>query len=305
MRHFLLCASGAALVFAPLSASAQESVEQPLSAEAQAVIDGGGGLNPTREWRITPRASGCTASQTFADEGQRVTFVMRRLQPLLEVQFAIIGSVFRQDDAMAAGFVPTGNLLEVTQANGANIGEREGFVFARHSFLEHPSMVDLEQFLGIGTEYFVIQGEGREPLVLNTGAVGEVFDQFNACTRTQLREYGVDWAIRGGFQRHPSVTNIREVIRDLGRAFGRERESIFARGPVTVRLIVDGDGNATRCDLITQMARRDLEEITCDVLMEDAEFEVALDAMGEPVTDFMFQQVTFVAVVPTNADGSL
>ncbi|VVT04052.1 putative TonB protein C-terminal [Erythrobacter sp. EC-HK427] len=280
-------------------------MEQPLSAEAQAVIDSGGGLNPTREWRITPRESGCTASQIFASGEQRVTLVMRRLQPFQDVQFAVIGSAFSHEDAMAAGFVPAGTLLDIPQRNPASIGAREGFAFARQPFREGPAMAEVESHWGSRTRHFVVQGEDNASLVLNTGPIGDVFDQFNDCTLQQLREYGVDWAARGRFQRHPSITNIREVTRDLGRRFGRERDSIFARGPVTVRMIVDGNGNATRCDLVTQMARRDIEAVTCDVLMEDAEFEVALDAEGNPVTDFLVQQIVFIAVVPPNADGSL
>jgi protein TonB len=61
-----------------------------------------------------------------------------------------------------------------------------------------------------------------------------------------------------------------------------------------VRLIIDGNGRVAHCHVTNFLTAKALRDAACDAMIENARFDPAKDADGNPATDFAFQQVRYV-----------
>ena len=61
-----------------------------------------------------------------------------------------------------------------------------------------------------------------------------------------------------------------------------------------LRLIIDGSGRVTHCHVTDFLTAKVLRDAACEVMTENARFEPARDAEGNPATDFYFQQVRYL-----------
>lgn len=64
-------------------------------------------------------------------------------------------------------------------------------------------------------------------------------------------------------------------------------------GLVTVRMIVDGNGNPTSCHVQRSTQPKEFDDVVCRSTMRRARFEPALDAQGKPVPSFYVLTVRF------------
>lgn len=287
----------AAATAVPVTAQSNPDVVE-VSAAAQQRIDAEELHLPAGEWRLTGAGSGCAVTRDFVRDGSRIALSLRRLQPGLPVQYALIGSGFSEEEPVEAGFVPGTGLARYTRLAGARIGAREGFVFAGNPFPRGEGSEPDEDVLAPRTQDFVIQGEESAPIVLHTGSIEQPLETLSQCAIRHLESQGVDVAARGSYSRRPSVTNDAHLQAALRVAYPGGAIRDRRQGPVWVRVIVGPDGAVTGCDVGSHLTARVLREAACNTIRDTAEHQPALDGAGLPVTDFYLTQVIF-HIAPT------
>lgn len=292
-RHLLTAAAISLAWAVPAAAQTYPDIVE-LSPEAQAMIDAEEFHLPQSNWRLRPSESGCSVRREFARGDDHVTFIMRRLQPGMPVQYALFGTEFSVDEPVEAGFTPGTGLARYTRLADASIGQREGFVYAGHPFPvpEGESRAD-ERALAPEAQFYVVQGEESEPVVLRTGPIGNALDRLADCAAQGLTDLGVDVQGRSAAVQSPRLLNHDALYARLRVAYPGGAIRDGRQGPILVRAIVNPAGDVTHCHVASYLTARALREAACETMLEYAEFEPALDASGEPTTGYHVQRIIF------------
>ncbi|WP_340588160.1 energy transducer TonB [Erythrobacter alti] len=265
-----------------------------LSPEARALIGDESFHLPQSEWRLSSSNEGCSVRRDFKLGDNTVTFVMRRLQPGLPVQYAIIGSEFSVDEPVEAGFIPGSGLARYTRLANASFGERDGFVYAGFPYPVAQGETAADEYaLAPGSRYYVIQGEDADPIVLRTGAIDQALSSLTDCAVEGLIAMGVDLRGPGAPTRQPGLLNDEIIDARLRVAYPGSAVRDGRQGPVLLRLIVDPEGEVTYCHVASYLTARVLRDTACATLREYGELEPASDRDGNPTTGFFVQRVIF------------
>ena len=289
------CITPLVLATAALPAHAQtypDIVET--SEDAQALIAAEEAYLPDGDWRLRRSLDGCSVRRDFTLGEEHVSLTLRRLQPGMPIQYALMGSEFTGEEQIDAGFVPGSGLAQYTRLVFASMGEREGFVFAGQPFpVPQGETRPDERALGTLTEYFVVQGDEADPIVLRTGPVNPALNALAQCSTDNLTELGVDTRGLGSLLRRASLQNTDEIGAHLQAAYPGNARRDGQQGPVLTRVIVDSSGQVTHCHVASYMTARRLREAACETLRDHGVFEPALNFRGEPTTDFFVMNVIF------------
>lgn len=264
------------------------------SEEAQAMIAAGDAYLPQADWRLSSSQNGCSVRRDFALGEERVTISMRRLQPGMPIQYAVFGTEFSEDEPIEAGFVPGSGLARYTRIARASIGERVGFVYAGNPFPspQGETRPD-ERALGPMAEFYVLQGEEADPIVLRTGPMNSALESLADCATENLAELGVDVRGIGSFLRRASLQNPEEIDAHLSVAYPGAAAREGRQGPVLTRVIIDPAGQVTHCHVASYLTARNLREAACETLRDRGQFQPALDFSGQPTTDLYVTRVIF------------
>lgn len=293
LYRWLLGVALLAGVSSPATAQTYPDIVE-ISDEARTAIASENVYQPTADWRLTSSNAGCSVRRNFVLGDERVTFVMRRLQPGLQVQYALFGTEFSEDEPIEAGFVPGIGLARHTRLAGASIGEREGFVYAGQPFpVEQGEDAANEPQLASATQFYVVQGEESDPIVLTTGAMDAPLRMLADCAVEGLINMGVELRGNGSFLRRASMLNPEEIDAHLSASYPGAARRDGQQGPVMTRVIIDPSGRVTHCHVASYLTARRLREAACEVLSEHGEFEPALNFSGQPTTDYHITNVIF------------
>lgn len=274
----------AAIALSVAPASAPYAQEQPEPSPPS--------YQPEGQWRLTKLADGCSVNRDFLHGEDRITLGLKRIHPASDVQFAVIGGDFERGSAtVQAGFIPGEEPRRFTRVASANLGEREGFVFAGPLFDDFRRSEQMERASAV--THFEFSDADRNTVVLGTRGIDQAVAALDRCVTDMLGTAGLNLEAHGGFLRHARPEGIAEWASELQRNYPRSAERGGLSGPVPVRLIVDDQGRVTRCDVTNYLTAKVLRDTACNLLVEHAKFTPALDAAGEPTTDFYTTRILY------------
>ena len=308
--NFNNCFGAVALSAAAVSpAFAQTDIEVILvSPEAQALIDAEDVYLPEAQWSLSPSPAGCLVQRHFAYDNHRITLAIKRLQPDLPIQYALVGSSFEIDERLQAGFTPGSGLTEIDRIGSATLGERDGLFFAARTFPRTPDGFPDESALAPDTQFFVAQDLRGDAVVLRTGRIDLALSALEACAANELAALGVDLESRRTFTRYANLLNIGDLMTPLEAAYNRSLRNHRSGGTLQIRVVIDPAGRVTHCHAGDDLTPRTLREDACEAVRQNGSFQTALNAQGEPVADYSLQTIVFQApqrYYEPGADGTV
>ena len=250
-------------------------------------------FQPQEQWRLNELPDGCSVRRDFIRGEERVTFSIKRIHPRSAVQFAVIGSPISQDvETLEAGFLPSTNLQTFDRVAEAAIGERKGFVFAGPLFAKGKEGDKRPE--GSDVTHFVIVDSHGEKITLHTRAIDQAIMALDACVTQKLRDFGLDLDAHSRLSKHVTVLGVGDLAKTMQRNYPKEALRNGWNGAVTLRLIINGQGQVTHCHVTNFLTAKVLRDAACKAMIQHARFEPAMDAQGNPATDFAFQQIRYV-----------
>ena len=286
---------------APLAA--QEN-NIPVSPVALALIDEERIHTPQAAWSLTSAGDGCSVQREFMLDGNHITFVMKRLQPGMPLEYALVGGGFDPEEELQAGFVPGTGLANFSRIGTASAGNRDGVFFAGPAFPRVDGHYADELSLSTATRYFVVQDGDDHAVVLRTGAVRMAIDALTQCADEQLAALGVRprGASEGG--QPLRLLNATEIGTMISRPYSRLARVRKVSGEMPIRVVVNGSGTMVDCQAGDGLIPRALREEVCTIMREQGEYEIAVDGDGQTVVGVFFTNIIFSSLGMTpGADG--
>lgn len=249
-------------------------------------------FQPDGQWRLSSLDDGCSVSRDFVRKDDRVTLSFKRIHPASDVQFAIIGGPLSQrSGSLKAGFSVERELTDYRRIATASIGDREGLVFAGPLF--GSADWDESDDLAKQTTDFVAIDPLETQITLRTRAIDKAVSALDQCVTDHLVRSGLDLEAHKTFETHATPKDIKDWAQKLQRDYPNDALRGGLQGPVPVRLIVDGSGRVTRCDVTNYLTALVLRQTACDLLVKHARFNPATGRDGQPVTDYYWTTVVY------------
>ena len=248
---------------------------------------------PDGQWRLTTLSDGCSVTRDFVKGDERVTLSIKRIHPRSAVQFAVIGApIIEGAGSLEAGFLPSESLQVFDRVAAASIGEREGVVFAGRLFNEPEEGSERLDEAEV-TDFVIVDPRGVRT-TLHTRAIDKAMSALDSCVSEKLQEFGLDLEEHAQLGSHVTLLDIGKIAEAMQRGYPREAIRKGWDGTVPLRLIIDGSGRVTHCHVTNFLTAKVLRDAACEVMIENARFQPAEDAEGNPATDFYFQQVRYL-----------
>ena len=128
-----------------------------------------------------------------------------------------------------------------------------------------------------------ILGDGQELAELPIGGIAAGIRALNSCIDESLRRWGVDPRARAALSRQPAPPGGRPANWFRSDDYPASALRAEQTGMVVMRLSVAADGRVEACDVVVSSGYAALDQRSCQVILERARFEPALDAVGRPV----------------------
>ncbi|QZD87104.1 energy transducer TonB [Qipengyuania psychrotolerans] len=308
MRGFFLFPLSSILLgigaLTPGIAAAQDGEE--LFKAAQYPADG--------KWSLSQTEYSCSVRRDFVKDGDRISLVMRSVQPGIEVQFGVFGEdVSRRKTRISAGFIPSGGQNAVENLADANLGETPGLVFSGFIFPQiafeiaeggNPDEA-IAKFdsLAAATTHFAIQGLTPEPVALKTNAITQAASALDKCVWGRLAEMGITEKGLAAIRTAPSPRGYAEWSAKVAAVYPKEALREGFQGLVAMRVVVDEQGKPRFCHVADELIAQTLREAACEAMLEHARFEPAKDREGSPVVGLYFQNVRYKFPAGVDAHG--
>lgn len=128
---------------------------------------------------------------------------------------------------------------------------------------------------------------------LLTGPLDEAFGVLNQCTLSLVADWGLDPEQQRSATRMPKWTNEAALARRIQATYPSGALNRGEQGIMRLRVIVNPQGRVEDCAIIKATETEKLESTACKV-MQDAIFEPALDAVGQPMRSLYATTITYV-----------
>ena len=274
-------------------------------------------LAPSSKWHVNYAADSCRLARSFGTGQEEVIFVLDRFQPGPMVYMTLTGKpvgVRGESRNAVIRFGPN----EMEQKRTFSVGKMEsgapavivdGALVVAGSDASWESALDEKDEKGDADSAGAILPEidparnvlvtsmeirmiGKQPVVLETGSMGNPMAALTACTDDLLRGWKVD------VEAHRALSRRASPASNPGRWLdsGDYPISMLVRGYqgiVHFRLIVDEFGKPASCHIQQSTRPTEFDEAVCKGIMRRAEFEPALDAAGKPVASYYLNRVRF------------
>lgn len=129
---------------------------------------------------------------------------------------------------------------------------------------------------------FEVGVSGRRRVTLHVGTMRPAMDVMRDCLDNLVGAWGLDVNVQKSLARPPLPASDPQHWLDSSDYPAAMLMGGF-NDKVDVRLMVDANGTATSCDVMTMDSRPEFIKATCAPLMQRAHFKPALDAAGKPV----------------------
>lgn len=301
-RKTALLAAASAITVLPTSAIAQDG---------DALI-----FQATGTWTADFGEDYCRLLRTYSDGTEQLTVAFERIQPGPFMRMLIIGDefrTFRGAERIGYGFSPlgasassdlatseTGDGQRLTILGTVSLNEQPQFT----QFFQPPegdaedvpaaeSPEDMPQFPGYdpaaeleraGQVTSITFNEGmRRDVRIETGNLAPAMEVMQNCAQDLLRTWGLEPErhqnlSKGAFPTQGGLISNRTIPFDqFSRLTGNYNQ---------VRIMIDAQGSATSCHIHFPTLEANVNERICDQVMENASFQPALDADGQPLASY-------------------
>lgn len=253
-------------------------------------------LAPTTPWALEYADENCRLVRTFGIGEQEVTLGLTAYQPGGIFQLSAIGHLTRTLRTPATVGIRLGDVegydLRFMQVD---FGGRPGILITNPITvgpLPAEAIASLEARRPVAsysdpevearvTEIGFVDGFEQE-FILQTGSLGAPMRALKDCNAELLTHWDIDQVAHTGLSRiaFPTTPPWRWIEMN-----GYPRE---LRRPTMInyRLIVDAEGNVAGCHVAGLADTEEFSRVTCEQLSENARFDAALDANGNPVRSY-------------------
>lgn len=139
---------------------------------------------------------------------------------------------------------------------------------------------------------FVELRQGGREVRLETGPLGEAFKVLNRCTLDLLNDWGLDPDQHVAASSLPRWINQGALTRRIVANYPRDGLSRGEQAIMRMRVIVDAQGLVESCTILKATDTKRLDSPACNV-MQDARFEPARDANGQPFRSLYVTSITY------------
>lgn len=248
-------------------------------------------LRSLSKWLVDWSKDSCVLARKFGSEKEPVLLSMRTYTPGYYFQFTIAG---RQIDAFAdradlsLGFGSTASHT-VRPQRGTADGYGPAIIFSTSmgpdDGNEHKGDAHVQPYPDAAFEKTVdrvVLATRSKRLLFETGLMAPAMNALRTCTDDLVKQLGLDPEQQHGLSRPAHAANLDDVARTIQADYPATLIAQRKGGRITVRVIVDKAGKATRCDAFQAFSNTDFRIRACDIIMRKAIFEPALDKLGQP-----------------------
>ncbi len=273
-------------------------------------------LQPSSGWNIDFGEDSCRLARIFGEGDNRHLVFFEQAGPGTGFGLTLAGPRLRQFRQIVTrlGLEEDEGFPRVNH----NWGEVEGFgpaaIFSRVTIndpqedapeadgapvvLRGLPQIDLEEAATIPRILF---GHGGKALSFETGDMAPPLQALNVCAADFVRAWGLDAEKHTQFTRMAHWQNEAEIARHIQRkytlaAVNRGEETILR-----MRVIIETDGSVSDCHLVEATVTERIDSNACEE-MEEAVFEPALDADGQPMRSFYTTNIIY-RITQTDAHG--
>jgi len=276
-------------------------------------------LKARTPWNVDFGETKCRLARTFGEGEDMHVLLVDQHYPSSGASVTVAGSSFKRFTNRKETTVALGDATEPfeTPAMKAELGRiSHGLVFSNIYFGENqPAIItqgrgkpdnakkdadedaparistQLNTQFGSAVEYLSFKQGSRE-VRLETGPLGEAFEVLNTCTSDMLSEWGFDVETQRLVTKGPVWTNrdavTRRILDSYPRAALRRGESAVLR----MRVTIDEQGSVEDCVINEVTQTETLQSPACEQ-MQRAEFEPAVNVVGQPVRSFFTTTITY------------
>ena len=271
-------------------------------------------LQPASKWVLEYAEENCRLARKFGHGDQQVTLILDQFEPDDYFRILLVGSPVgsRHQISPVSGrlrFGP-GEAESEFEAERGTLGPEPALIMLgshriapltkaeeqaqdaarRHGVRFDPTPIGPAREAA-ATWFEVRKGLSR-PLVLNTGPMSEPLKALRTCSWDTIRHWGLNVEQQKTLSRKVKPrTKPRNWLRS--RDYPESMIRAGHQGLVTVRMIVDANGNPTTCRVQRSTHPKEFDDVVCASVMKNARFEPALDAQGKPVPSYYVVTVRF------------
>lgn len=261
-------------------------------------------LKPQSPWNVNFGEDRCRLSRLFSDGSNEHLLYFEQHYPSRASGIAVAGRAFRHFDNRARTKVGTADDRAPVEAKPYK-GETERFgdtlIYSTLNLANGEEASDLPGLQGsvpmldtafAQTAKYLSFRQGSREVRFETGPMGEAFKVLNQCSLSLIEAWGLDVEQHRTARRLPKWINDNEVARKIGQIYPSAAASKGEQGILRMRVIVDETGAPQDCVIIKATVADKLESPACR-LMQQARFEPALDAQGQPMRSYYATTVTY------------
>lgn len=261
-------------------------------------------LEPASPWNIRYDEDSCRLARMFGEGKTETAFFVERYEPSTSLFMVVAGQPLKwasRSEKMDIAFSPAGPTKEITYTLG-NLGKLEPAIMssvhpdqnvngesAVSTFTDYDT-IDEKQFSDVDT--LTLHMPGKRNLVLKLGDMSAPMASLRKCTRELVTHWGID------VEKHDRLTRRVSPTTSPGEWIDSADYPAMARfagkqGLVQFRLNVDAQGRATACHIQKATKPDEFADTVCRAMMENAHFQPALDANGQPIASYFRSAVRF------------
>lgn len=263
-------------------------------------------LQPSSAWNIDYSPESCKLGRKFGEGDNAVTIVLTKSAPGPKMQMLAIGKPLKIKwlGDLRYGWWP--ELDSEPLESGALFGESDGItsMLLMTSLVPFPPNPDEPYLYTIGdlerqekaraaeiTEFRFVKGVKR-PVTLKLGGMSAPMAALDTCLDALVEHWGLDPAIQRRLRRPVTPANEpHKWVTDSDYPVSAAKHGRAAI--IDFRVLVDEEGEITRCDPIGTFVESDFSYGLCKLIKARAQMTPALGPDGEPVASYFVGTIRY------------
>lgn len=268
-------------------------------------------LKPDSKWVADYGENSCRLIRTYGKSDEQTVLMIEQYSPSADFNWTVAGpplartrwskdvtvqwgpefdqfdKVFLKAELGKFGPAFIGTGWERTETVVSKVKERELRELGRAELASglDPVLGGVDPERAARVQYLSFRQNDRLAITLQLKDMGAAVAALNKCTLELAKEWGFDESYQDRLTTTPVLLNVREIAADIQRHYPSKALMRGAQANFKVRIIVDNEGKAERCDWINNTKADDFEmtRTPCDIIMADAKFEPAMDQEGQAI----------------------
>jgi len=268
---------------------------QPATAADEAPLE----FSPTSKWVMDYDADSCALRRTFGDAERQALLELRAYAPGIWFQVTVAsGTLKSSGNAPEVGFEPGSELWKPQNVIIGSFGDTlKGVVYYDSLRPDRDSEVPWTEAQRDAREAEIsalaVNHSFERDLSLRTGALHAPMTAMRACLDDLLSQWGVDVAAHRTLSRWVTPKDYESWVRRVQEHYPPTMLNVHRNGYVRIRLMVGTDGRPSSCNVQVTVRDPEFQQTACDILMDYAQFEPALDARGQAIASFYVTSVFY------------